>query len=123
MKAMNENTEKEMEMKNNHLIPNSNQIQVRTTIADEVAENIKSYTEKKQKRDYDCRHLSKTEMKVDVIVLLKNNERFDRNGRKFSQKWLGPYIVMNISDKVVATLKNASVLTIKKTCNIVQLKH
>ena len=52
--------------------------------------------------------MSKTEIKVVDIALLKNNKRFDRKGGKFSQKWLSPYIVMNISDKGVATLKNAS---------------
>ena len=89
---------------------------------DEAAENIKA-TQKKRKQDYDHRHLSKTEVKVDDILLLKNNKRFDRKGGKFSQKWLGPYTVVNISDKGVATLKNASELTLKKTCNVVQLKH
>ena len=67
--------------------------------------------------------MSKTEIKVDGIVLLKNNKRFDRKGGKFSQKLLGPYTVMNISDKGVATLTNASGVTLKNKCNIVQLKH
>ena len=80
-------------------------------------------TQKKQKQDYDHRHLSKTESKVDDIVLLKNNKRFDREGGKFSQKWFGPYTVVSTPDKGVATLKNALGLTLKKTCNIVQLKH
>ena len=71
-------------------------------------------TQKKQKRDYDQRHFSKMEIKVDDIVLLKNNKRFDRKGGKFSQKWLGPYTVVNISGKRVATLKNASEMTLKK---------
>ena len=42
---------------------------VRTTIADDAADNIK-VAQKKQKRDYDSRHMSKTEIKVDDIVLL-----------------------------------------------------
>ena len=57
------------------------------------------------------------------IVLLKNNKRFDRKGGKFSQKWLGPYTVMNISDNGVATLKKASGVTLKNKYNIAQLKH
>ena len=48
----------------------SSATKVRTTIADEAAENIKA-AQKKQIRDYDRRHLSKTEIKVDDIVLLK----------------------------------------------------
>ena len=51
--------------------------------------------------------------KVDDIVLLKNNKRLDLNGGKFSQKWLGPYTVKNISGKGVATLKNTLGVTLK----------
>ena len=67
--------------------------------------------------------MPKTEIKVDDIALLKNNKRFDRKCEKFSQKSLSPYTVMNISDKGVATLKNASRVTLKNKYNIVQLKH
>ena len=67
--------------------------------------------------------MCRTEIKVDDIMLLKNNKRFDWKGGKFSQKWLGPYTVMNISDKGVATLKNASAMTLKNKYNIVQHKH
>ena len=95
---------------------------VRTTIADNAADNIKG-AQKKQKRNYDRIHISKTEIKEEGIVLLKSNKRFDRKGGKFSQKWFGPYTVMNISDKGVATLKNASAMTLKNKYNIVQLKH
>ena len=104
MKAKNEKTEKGMEMKNNHSISTffdaifSSATKVRTTILDDAAHNIKA-AQKKQKRDYYRRHMPKTEIKVDDIVLLKNNKRFDRKNEKFSQKWLGPYTVMNISDK------------------------
>ena len=49
--------------------------------------------------------MSKTEIKVGDIVLLKNNKRFDRKGGKFSQKWFRPYTVMNITDKGVRTFK------------------
>ena len=65
----------------------------------------------------------KTEVKVDDIVLLKNNKRFYQKDGKFSQKWLGPYTVMNISDKGAATLKNASGRTLQNKYNIVQLKY
>ena len=64
--------------------------------------------------------MSKTEIKVDDIVLLKSSKRFDRKGWKFSQKWIGPYTVMNISDKGVTTLINASGVTLKNKYNIVQ---
>ena len=100
----------------------SSATKVRTTIAHDAADNIKA-AQKKQKRDYDRRHMSKTEIKVDDIVLLKNNKRFDRKDGKFSQKWLGLYTVMNISDRGVATLKDALGVTLNNKYNIVQLKH
>ena len=96
----------------------SSATKVQTTIADDAADNIKA-AQKKQKRDYDSRHMSKTEIKVDDIVLLKYNKRFDRKGGKFSQKWFGPYTVINISDKGVATLKNGLGVTLKNKYNIV----
>ena len=68
---------------------------------------------RKKQRDYDRRHMCRTEIKVDDIMLLKNNKRFDWNGGKFSQKWLGPDAVIYISDKGVVTLKNASGMTLK----------
>ena len=65
---------------------------VRTTIGEEAADNIKA-AQKKQKRDFDRRHM------VDDIASLENNKRFDWKGGKFSQKQLDPYIVMNVSEK------------------------
>ena len=38
-------------------------------MADDAADNIKA-AQKKQKRDYDCRHMSKIEIEVDGIVVL-----------------------------------------------------
>ena len=67
--------------------------------------------------------MSKTKIKVDDILLLKNNKRFDWKGGKFLQKRLDPYTAMNISDKGVATSKDASEVTLTNKYNIVQLKH
>ena len=68
---------------------------VRTSIKDDAAENIKA-AQKKQKRDYDRRHMSNPEIRVDDMVLMKNNKRIDRKVGKLSQKWLGPYTVTKI---------------------------
>ena len=89
MKAKNEKTEEEIEMKNNHSILTffyaifSSATKFKTTIADDAADIIKA-AQKKQKRDYDRTHMSKTEIKVDEIVLLKNKKQLDRKGGKFS---------------------------------------
>ena len=55
---------------------------VYTTIADNGADNFKA-AQKNQKRDYDRRDMCKIEIKVDDIVLLKNNKRFDQKGGNF----------------------------------------
>ena len=68
---------------------------VRTSIKDDVAENIKA-ARKRQKRDYDRRDMSNPEIRVDDMVWMKNNKRIDLKGRKFSQEWLGPYTVTKI---------------------------
>ena len=52
--------------------------------------------QKKQKRDYDRRHMSNPEIRFDDMVLMKNNKRIDRKVGKLSQKWLGPYTVTKI---------------------------
>ena len=125
MKAKNGKTEKEMEMKNNHsisifLMSSFHQRRKSEQQSRIMQPTILKLLRKKQKRDYHRRRISKIEITVNCIVLLKN-KRFDRKGGKFFKKWLGPYTVMNISDKGVATLKNASGVTFNKY-NIVQLK-
>ena len=95
---------------------------VRTSIKGDAAENIKA-AQKKQKRDYDCRHMSNPDMRVDDMILMKNNKPIDRKGGKFSQKWLGPYTVTKLSEKGVATLKNTSGLILNKKYNVANLKH
>ena len=38
--------------------------------------------------------------------MLRNNKRKDRKGGKFTFKWLGPYVVSDITKKGLVTLKN-----------------
>ena len=80
---------------------------VRTSIKDDAAENIKA-TQKKQKREYHRSYMSNPEIRVDDMMLMKNNKRIDGKGGKFSQKWFGPYTVSKISEKEVVALKNTS---------------
>ena len=49
-------------------------MKVRTAIADDAANNIKAAQKEKKKRDYDRRLMSKTEIKMDDIVLLKKQQ-------------------------------------------------
>ena len=52
--------------------------------------------------------MSNPEIRVDDMMLMKNNKRVDGKGGKFSQKWFGPYTVSKISEKGVVALKNTS---------------
>ena len=56
---------------------------IKIDIHEAAGRNIKKAQEK-QKRDFDCRHLSSTNVKVGDRVLLKNKRRHDRKGGKFS---------------------------------------
>ena len=94
---------------------------IRKSIAEDVTKNIKA-AQKKQKRNYDSRHTSKTEIFVNDLVLLRNNKRKDRKGGKFAQKWIGPYTAMKISEKGAVTLKNSSGVILKTKYNVSQLK-
>ena len=38
--------------------------------------------------------------------MLRNNKRKDRKGGKFTFKWLGPYVVSDITKKGLVTLKS-----------------
>ena len=93
---------------------------VRTSIKDDAAENIKA-TQKKQKREYHRSYMSNPEIRVDDMMLMKNNNRIDQKGGKFSQKWLGLFKVTKTSEKGVVTLKNAS--GVDSQYNVANLKH
>ena len=66
--------------------------------------------------------MSKREIKVDDIVLLKNNligslRSFHKNRSVLTLLWI------SLTNELVATLKNASGVTLKNKYNVVQLKH
>ena len=55
-------------------------------------------------------------------ILLRNNKRKDRKGRKFSFAWLGHYIVSEKTPKRVTTLKKRDDEIMKVKYNLSQLK-
>ena len=88
----------------------------------QAGENIKK-AQKKQQKDYLKRHGNAVnDICIRVEVLLRNNKRKDRKGGKFCYKWVGPYVVSNITKKGVASLRNKNGLELKKKYNITQLK-
>ena len=68
---------------------------IRVDIQEAAGRNIKKVQEK-QKRDFDCLHVSSTNVKVGDRVLLENKRRHARKGGKYSYRWLGPYTVIHI---------------------------
>ena len=63
----------------------------------------------KQKKGFDRRHLSNSEIEVENPILLRNNKRKDRKGGNFSFAWLGPYIASGITSKGGTTLNKQDV--------------
>ena len=82
-------------------------------IYESATSNIRN-AQDKQKKDFDQRHLSNTEIKVRDLILLCNNKRKDKKGGKFSSAWLDTYIASEITPKGVTLLKkqNDETLTV-----------
>ena len=94
---------------------------IRVDIHEAAGRNIKKEQEK-QKRDFDCWHLSSTNVKVGDRVLLENKRRHDRKGWKFSYRWLGPYTVEALNKKSLKSLETWKGIILKRKYNSVLLK-
>ena len=94
---------------------------IRVDIYEVAGRNIKKIPEK-QKRDFDCRNLSWTNVKVGDRVLLENKRRHDRKGGKFSYRWLGPYTVKALIKNGLASLESSKGIVLKKKYNSALLK-
>lgn len=97
-------------------------ITIREEIHEEASENIEK-AQKKQKTNYDNRHQS---FSIDICVgdevLLRYNKRNDRKGGKFCFKWLGPYLVSDMTKAGLATLQTENGHLLKKKYNKMLLK-
>lgn len=86
-------------------------------------ENIDS-SQKKQKEQYRKRKgIVKTSIRVDDLVLRMNMKKRTKKGHKMEDTWLGPYKVLQISDKgscLLLCLKTEK--EIKHKVNVSQLK-
>ena len=78
--------------------------------------------QEKQKRDFDRRHLSSTNVKVGDRVLLENKRRHDRKGGKFSHRWLGPYTIKALNRNGLAWLESSKSIVLKQKYNSALLK-
>ena len=61
--------------------------------------------EKQRKKVWHDRHIKRKHFEVRGLVLMYDNKIFKHPG-KFRTRWLGPYIVMKITDGGVVKLKN-----------------
>ena len=61
-------------------------------------------------------------IKAKDKVWLKSQKRLDRKGGKFSYKWLGPYVIGEVSKKGLCTLINQHGNELSKTYNVGLLK-
>ena len=96
---------------------------IREEVHKQAGENIKRAQEKQQ-RDYAKRNNSSVsnDICIGAQVLLRNNKRNDRKRGKFCFKWIGPYVVSDITKRGLVTLKNKDDKELKKKFNKVQLK-
>lgn len=70
-----------------------------------TVENIR-HARGKQQRDYSRPHMVPNNIKVDEIVLLKNQKWDGRQSGKFSFEVFGPYTIHTISEKDLCSLIN-----------------
>ena len=96
---------------------------IREEVHKQAGENIKRAQEKQQ-RDYAKRNISSVSNHICIgaQVLLRNNKRNNRKGGKFCFKWIGPYVVSDITKRGLVTLKNKDDKELKKKFNKAQLK-
>ena len=90
-------------------------------IHEATGRNIKK-SQEKQKRNFDRRHLSSTNVKVGDRVLLENKRRHDRKGEKFSYRWLRPYTVKALNKNGLASLESSKGTVLKQKYNSALLK-
>ena len=95
---------------------------IREATNEKTSQNIKKAQAKHQK-DYDNRHSTiSTTLSIGSKVLLQNQRRQDRNGGKFSNKWIGPYAIKSISKTALCVLINGIGFALKKKYNVSFLK-
>ena len=83
---------------------------IREEVYRQAGENIKR-VKKKQQRDYESRLFSPSnDIYIGTEVLLRNNKRKDKKGRKFTFK----YVVSDITKKDLVTLNSKNDKELKK---------
>ena len=95
---------------------------IREATNEKASQNIKNAQAKHQK-DYNNRHSTiSTTLPIGSKVLLQNQRRQNRKGRKFSYKWIGPYTIKSISKTGLCVLISEKGVVLKKKYNVKVLK-
>lgn len=93
-------------------------LEFHSKVLEQARGNI-SNAQQKQKEHYDKKHAGTSSIAVGSLALLANAKNKQRKGGKQDPLWLGPYIVENISDKGVCTLRNKETgNTLKQQYNV-----
>ena len=95
---------------------------IREAANEKASQNIKKAQAKHQK-DYNNRHSTiSTTLPIGSKVLLQNQRRPERKGRKFSYKWIGPYIIKSLSKTGLCVIISEKGFALKKKYNVSLLK-
>ena len=81
---------------------------IRGEIHESPTSNIRK-AQDKQKEDFDRPHLSNSAIKVEYLVLLRNNKRKDRKKGKVSFAWLVLILLPKLHPNELQRLKNKTV--------------
>ena len=91
------------------------------SIFTKVDANIKSAQEKQKKQYAERKGITEYGFKIGDKVLRRNMQQKTRKGKKMEDRWLGPYIIVEVT-KTSGILKNSSGKILKQRINLSQLK-
>ena len=91
------------------------------SIFSKTDQNIKGAQEKQKQQYAKRKGMAEYDFKIGDKVLRRNMQQKTRKGKKMEDRWLGPYIIVEIT-KTSCLLKNKSGKILKQRINICQLK-
>ncbi|KAK3105087.1 hypothetical protein FSP39_016983 [Pinctada imbricata] len=95
---------------------------LRDDIESKVKSNVKMAQHDQVTRSRNRNLTNQSRIRVGQKVIRYNVRKASRKGSKMEKRWMGPYIVEDITPKGVATLKSLDDRTLKVKYNVKQLK-
>jgi hypothetical protein len=96
-------------------------LEMQKTLHDKARENIHNAQER-QKKQYDAKHNSRTNLKVGDKVLVQEMKNEGRKGGKLDVQFKGPYVIAEDLGKGRFRLANEDGVTLKKSVNCHRIK-